>query len=285
MKLGDAPGVHVKRTRIDMKILVTVILSIVGALLALAQGDSESTAGEAATPLEGLLDRGTLSERFQVIVDRNPFNLQPPPPPAPPKVEEEPEEEEISLKELNLILAGVSAKNGQKRAWLSMTLPPTQPEQDPVERFFGLGVGEQQNGVTIKSIESNGDVEILYSGTSELLTFESHGFKNKKKPKAKPKTKTNVRTTRTTGSKPTRTVTARTGSARNTSTRTSPSTGRATSGNRSAVNASNRTIPTRPVRTQPRPQLSREERIAIIETQRTIAAEQGIELPPLPPIR
>ena len=273
-----------------MKILVTVILSIVGALLALAQGDSESTAGEAATPLEGLLDRGTLSERFQVIVDRNPFNLQPPPPPAPPKVEEEPEEEEISLKELNLILAGVSAKNGQKRAWLSMTLPPTQPEQDPVERFFGLGVGEQQNGVTIKSIESNGDVEILYSGTSELLTFESHGFKNKKKPKAKPKTKTNVRTTRTTGSKPTRTVTARTGSARNTSTRntstrTSPSTGRATSGNRSAVNASNRTIPTRPVRTQPRPQLSREERIAIIETQRTIAAEQGIELPPLPPIR
>ena len=268
-----------------MKILVTVILSIVGALLALAQGDSESTAGEAATPLEGLLDRGTLSERFQVIVDRNPFNLQAPPPPAPPKVEEEPEEEEISLKELNLILAGVSAKNGQKRAWLSMTLPPTQPEQDPVERFFGLGVGEQQNGVTIKSIESNGDVEILYSGTSELLTFESHGFKNKKKPKAKPKTKTNVRTTRTTGSKPTRTVTARTGSARNTSTRTSPSTGRATSGNRSAVNASNRTIPTRPVRTQPRPQLSREERIAIIETQRTIAAEQGIELPPLPPIR
>ena len=90
MKLGDAPGVHVKRTRIDMKILVTVILSIVGALLALAQGDSESTAGEAATPLEGLLDRGTLSERFQVIVDRNPFNLQPPPLRLPPKSRKNP---------------------------------------------------------------------------------------------------------------------------------------------------------------------------------------------------
>ena len=73
-----------------MKILVTVILSIVGALLALAQGDSESTAGEAATPLEGLLDRGTLSERFQVIVDRNPFNLHPPPLRLPPKSRKNP---------------------------------------------------------------------------------------------------------------------------------------------------------------------------------------------------
>ena len=268
-----------------MKILVTVFLSIVGAHLALAQSDSESTAGEAAAALERLRDRGTLSERFQVIVDRNPFNLQPPPPPAPPKVEEEPEEEEISLKELDLILAGVSAKNGRKRAWLSMTLPPTQPEQDPVERFFGLGVGEQQNGVTIKSIESNGDVEILYSGASELLTFESHGFKNKKKPKAKPKPKTNVRTARTTGSKPTRTVTARTGSARNTTTRTPTSGGRAAGANRSGVNTGTRAVPTRPVRTQPRPQVSREETMTIIQTQRALAEEQGIQLPPLPPIR
>ena len=244
---------------------------------------------ESLAEFEELTDESPLSGTYQVIVDRNPFNLQPPAPPAPPKIEEEPPKESVSLKELNIVLAGVSAKNGEKRVWLSMTLPPTQPEQKPVERFFGFRENEQQHGITVKSIQSNGNVDIVYDGTPVLLSFETHG--NKKKAKAKPKAKTNVRTARST-STPNRSVSARTGSSRNTA-----NTGRTTSSNRSNVasgsrsvpvgrnTANARTIPARPVRTQPQPQLSRDEQITILETQKAIAEQEGRPFPPLPPLR
>ena len=143
----------------------------------------------------------SLTNKYGVIVDRNPFNLQPPAPPAPPKVEEEPPKESVSLKELNIVLAGVSAKDGEKRAWLSMTLPPSQPEQEPVERFFGFRENEQQHGLTVKSIQPNGDVDIVYDGTPVLLTFDTHGNKKKAKAKSNSKAKSNVRTARSTAAR------------------------------------------------------------------------------------
>ncbi len=259
--------------------------------LVVAQEETEELpqVAESLAEFEELTDESPLSGTYQVIVDRNPFNLQPPAPPAPPKIEEEPPKESVSLKELNIVLAGVSTKNGEKRVWLSMTLPPTQPEQKPVERFFGFRENEQQHGITVKSIQSNGNVDIVYDGTPVLLSFETHG--NKKKAKAKPKAKTNVRTARST-STPNRSVSARTGSSRNTA-----NTGRTTSSNRSNVasgsrsvpvgrnTANARTIPARPVRTQPQPQLSRDEQITILETQKAIAEQEGRPFPPLPPLR
>ena len=272
-----------------------LIAGIVGLTSWFAAAQEES---EALPPMEDDLaeidttaGESSLSDTYQVIVDRNPFNLQPPAPPAPPKVEEEAPKEEVSLKELNIVLAGVSAKNGDKRVWLSMTLPPTQPEQKPVERFFGFRENDQQHGITVKSIQSNGNVDIVYDGTPVLLSFETHGNKKKATSKSKTKPKTNVRTARST-SVPNRSVSARTGN-----TRSSTSSSRAGTSNRSNVASGSRsvpvgrststarTIPARPVRTQQQPQLSRDEQITLIQTQKAIAEQEGRPFPPLPPLR
>ena len=231
-----------------------------------------------------------LQDKYQVIVDRNPFNLQPPAPPPPPEVEEEPVKEEVDIKELNLILAGVSSRKGDKRVWLSMTVPATDSTQEPVQRFYGFRENDQQHGITVKSIESNGDVAIEYDGEPILLTLETHGNKKQQKAKsksgAKSSAKNNVRTARTrTGSTPT--ASARTGSNRTTTSNRSTTANRMT-GNTVPVgrsSANTRTIPSRPVRTQPQVQLSREEQITLLETQRTLAEQEGRPFPPLPPLR
>jgi hypothetical protein len=254
--------------------------------LGMAQEEPEEVLEAAETFLDQLEEEvspesSLLANTYQVIVDRNPFNLQPPAPPAPPKVEEEPEKEAVSLKELNITLAGVSAKSGDKRVWISMTLPPSQPEQKPVERFFGFRENDQQHGITVKSIEANGNVDIEYDGEPILLTFETHGNKKKAKPTKKPKN--NVRTART-SSVPNRGTTARTGSGtttRNTSANTARN--RSVPVGRSANTA--RTIPARPVRTQPQQQLSRSEQVTLLEAQKVMAEKEGRPFPPLPPLR
>ncbi len=255
---------------------------------------SETTEDAETEPVvEDISESSSLSNKYQVIVDRNPFNLQPPAPPPPPKVEEEAPKESVSLKELNIVLAGVSAKNGEKRAWLSMTLPPSQPEQKPVERFFGFRENEQQHGLTVKTIKANGEVDIVYDGTPVLLTFETHGNKKKSTSKSKQQPKSNVRTARSSAGS-SRSVTARTGTSRTSTGRTSSgrttqaNTGRSNSGRTIPVgrtSSATRSIPARPVRTQPQAQLSREEQITLLETQKALAEKEGLPFPPLPPLR
>ncbi len=278
-----------------------VVLGVIGAVggsIGLYGQDGQETTTEATEPVAEAADAGSLPEapesltenlavKYQVITDRNPFNLQPPPPPAPPKTEEEPEKEPVSLKELNITLAGVSARSGDKRVWLSMTLPPTQPEAKPVERFFAFREGEQQHGVSVKSISPNGNVDIVYDGTPVLLSFETHG---NKKAKPKPKAKSNVRTARTTSSS-SRGVTGRTGNRAptgGTSSRTStPRSGgnRVTGNTNSRAVGNTRSIPARPVRTAPPQQaLSRNEQITSAQAQQIIAEKEGTFLPPLPPV-
>ncbi|MCS1412089.1 MAG: hypothetical protein M2R45_05292 [Verrucomicrobia subdivision 3 bacterium] len=226
-----------------------------------------------------------LTEKYQVIVDRNPFSLQPLPPP--PKTEEKPEKEPVSLKELDLMLAGVSGRGGEMRVWLAMTLPPSQPEQDTVRRFFPFREGEEQHGITVKSIQTNGDVDIEYDGTPVALTLPTHGNKKEVKPKGQPKN--NIRTART-APVPNRAVITRSGNTtiyRHTSaanglrTASARSGGRTVPAGRSAT--ATRTIPTHPGRTQPKQQLSREEQITILEAQRALSKKEGRPFPPLPP--
>ena len=274
--------------RYYLPILASIGLIFANGLAQEEPGEAPESDENSITSLEEETTSETslLADTYQVIVDRNPFNLQPPAPPAPPKKEEEPEKEAVSLKELNIILAGVSAKSGDKRVWLSMTLPPSQPEQKPVERFFGFRENDQQHGITVKSIQSNGDVDIEYDGEPVLLSFETHGNKSKPKAKATKKPKSNVRTART-SSVPNRSVTARTGSG--TTTRNTSAAARSSAGNRSVPvgrSASTaRTIPARPVRTQPQQQLTRDEQITILETQKVLAEKEGRPFPPLPPLR
>ncbi len=212
------------------------------------------------------------SDKYQAIIDRNPFNLQPLPPRPPPKKEEKPKEEPIPLEDLKLVLAGVSGKNGKKRVWLAMTLPPLVPEDKPVQRFYSFRENEEQHGIVVKSIQSNGDVDIEYKGVPVLLTFETHGNKKKVPPKKQPPSKSN----RLAANK-----------------KTASHYGNRTSTSRKAIPAKKTANPAGQTRTYSPPvqslqpkksQLSREEQIVLMRLQKAAAEQEGLETPPIPPV-
>lgn len=212
-----------------------------------------------------------LADKYQAIIDRNPFNLQPLPPPPPPKKEEKPKEEPIPLEELDLVLAGVSGKNGEKRVWLAMTLPSLVPEHKPVQRFFSFQENEEQHGIVVKSIQSNGDVDIEYKGVPVLLTFETHGNKKKTPPKKQSPSKSRRLSANKTSS--------RSGSQTSTSRKAIPAKKTASAAGQNRNNSP----PLRNLPLQP-PKLSREEQIVSMYLQKAAAEKEGIELPPIPPI-
>lgn len=237
-----------------------------GALL--AQGTEPS-------PSKAQLESGKTSDlagKYQAIIDRNPFNLQPLSPPPPPKKEEKPKEEPIPLEKLQLVLAGVSGKNGEKRVWLAMTPPPLIPEHKPVQRFFSFRENEEQHGIVVKSIQSNGDVDIEYKGVPVLLTFETHGNKKKAAPKKQPPSKSG-------GLAANKKTASRAGS------RISPSR-KAISAKKTPSPAGQTRTSSRPIRNLPpqQPQLSREEQIVLMRLQKAAAEQEGIESPPIPPV-
>lgn len=247
------------------RLSIAFLAGFCGALL--AQGTEPS-------PSEAQLENDKTSDlagKYQAIIDRNPFNLQPLPPPPPPKKEEKPKEEPIPLEKLQLVLAGVSGKNGEKRVWLAMTLPSLVPEHKPVQRFFSFRENEEQHGIVVKSIQSNGDVDIEYKGVPVLLTFETHGNKKKAQPKKQPPSKSNRIAANKTSS--------RAGS------RISPSR-RAIPTKKTTSTAGQTRITSRPVRNLPpqQPKLSREEQIVLMRLQKAAAEQEGIEMPPIPPI-
>ena len=212
-----------------------------------------------------------LAGKYQAIIDRNPFNLQPLPPPPPPKKEEKPKEEPIPLEKLQLVLAGISGKSGEKRVWLAMTLPPLVPEDKPVQRFYSFRENEEQHGIVVKSIQSNGDVDIEYKGVPVLLTFETHGNKKKAPPKKQPPSKSN----RLAANK----TTSRYGN------RTSPSR-KAIPAKKTASPVGQTQTSSRPIRSPSpqQPQLSREEQIVLMRLHKAAAEQEGKETPPIPPI-
>ena len=295
-KLRDGVGVvnsdmMTSRSQWYLSVLGTALLT---ATLGLAQEtDTETSAPDTETAtLDVESEEATaddLLEKYQVITDRNPFNLQPPPPPPPPQVEEEePAEEEVPIEELNITLAGVSGQGAVRRVWLSMTVPAGDSGQAPVERFIGLQENDEQHGVKVTSIEANGDVDIVYSGETVNLTLETHGYKSKKsksqKKTSKPTTRANASNRRVT----TPTSQSTTGN-RTTTNRSTPQTTSGTSRSQSrAVGAAGgavRSIPSRPVRTQPQQRLTRDEQITILETQKALSEKEGVFFPPLPPLR
>ena len=244
----------------------------------------------------------SLRASYQTILDRNPFNLQPPPPPPDPEPEPEPEEEESpELDELNLKIAGVSAKDEIKRVWMSMTLPNPNPDLPPVERFFAFTESEDEHhGVKVTQIGFDGNVEIEFYGKSHKLDFEEYRYDGSTAKKAG--SKSNVKT-------PTR-ISARelirrraleqqkNKSGNNTTTggttsnigTTSGSLLRGAGGSATTIRTGMQQIPTRQTRLSTsnssrapaKPAFSREEQILLMETQKAIAEQEGRRMPPIP---
>ena len=152
-----------------------------------------------------------------------------------------------------------------------MTLPSLVPEHKPVQRFFSFRENEEQHGIVVKSIQSNGDVDIEYKGVPVLLTFETHGNKKKAQPKKQPPSKSN----RLAANK----TTSRAGSRTSTSRKAIPT-------KKPASTAGQARTSSHPVRKLPpqQPQLSREEQIVLMRLQKAAAEQEGIEMPPMPPI-
>lgn len=247
------------------RLSIAFLVGFCGALL--AQGTEPSPSGAQL----GSDKTSDLADKYQAIIDRNPFNLQPMSPPPPPKKEEKLKEEPIPLEDLKLVLAGVSGKNGEKRVWLAMTLPPLVPEDRPVQRFYSFRENEEQHGIVVKSIQSNGDVDIEYKGVPVLLTFETHGNKKKAPPKKQTPSKSN----RLAANK----TTSRYGNRTSPSRKTIPA-------KKTASPVGQTRTSSRPVRS-PSPQqptLSREEQIVLMRLQKAAAEQEGIETPPIPPI-
>jgi hypothetical protein len=247
----------------------------------------------------------SLRASYQTILDRNPFNLQPPPPPKEEVIEEPEEEDSPELDELNLKIAGVSAKDELRRVWMAMTIPNPDPELPPVERFFSFTESEDEHhGVKVKQIELNGNVEIEFYGKNHELEFEEYRYDGPSGGKAKGKGKgSNVKApTRISArelirrraleqTKSKGNTTPNSSSGRSNSRVTSPSSGSLL---RNAGNASSRSglqrIPTRSTRTstnirQSQPTLSRDEQILMLEAQKVISEREGRAMPPIPPLR
>lgn len=265
-------------------LLVCLLLGMAGGNKLMAQESAE--------------DIDSLRASYQTILDRNPFNLQPPPPPPEPEPEPEEEEESPELDELNLKIAGVSAKDEIKRVWMSMTLPNQDPELPPVERFFAFTESEDEHhGIKVKDIGLDGNIEIEFYGKSHKLDFEEYRYDGSTKKKAN--AKSNVKT-------PTR-ISARElirrraeeqkkqGNTKgNTSSRTNIPRTTTSSLLRGSNNGTNtrgmQQIPTRATRistsnnsrTPAKPQFSREEQILLMETQKALSEREGRPMPPIP---
>lgn len=230
--------------------------------------------------------------KYERIVARNPFGLNPPPPPAPPEPEEAPPEE------VNVNLTGFSQRNNQSRVHLM--IPPEG--KDGKVQYLTMTANEKHDGIEIVNIDvANESVKIRNAGKLATLTFESNGLKRKAAPKSSKATAANK--ARTTASN-SRTSTNRS----NTSNRYSSTGNRVSAGsNRSAVSNRNsssgrsgtsaRSIPTRStsryssgrnnnvVRAPVSPFLGTGEEIAIqqaIAAEAQVIANPGVRFPPLP---
>lgn len=113
------------------------------------------------------------SDRYKVILVRNPFGLNPPPPPEPPEPEPEPEPD------VDIYLTGISTLLGKKRAFLK-TDDPKETEKEKKIRYYSLKIGEEQDQIRIVDIDVDaGVVRIAYKGDKQDLNLKEHGIEKK----------------------------------------------------------------------------------------------------------
>ena len=286
----------------EVTLLVIASFCLAGAMTTLAR-DSYATE---------VID--SLRASYQTILVRNPFNLQPPPEPE-PELEPEPESEEEEspeLDELNLKIAGVSAKDDLRRVWMAMTIPNPDPELPPVERFFSFTESEDEHhGVKVTRIGMDGNIAIEYYGKSHDLTFEDNRYQGasggkRKKPAAKGKPGSNVKqptrisareliqrraaeqAKKASGSNPNRSLPSVPNNRAQPVGAVRPVTNNSGNLLRNAVapvtRANGLSLPAQQIRNSPNnsQQFSREEQMLMIEAARALNEREGIAMPPIP---
>ena len=108
-----------------------------------------------------------IPEKYQTIVDRNSFGLNPPPKPPDPS-------EIAPVPPANVKLTGFATINGQKKAYF--TIPGKAPNE--AQQYVGLAEGERDGVLEIVSIaDSEGEVRIRNSGVEMVLSLKNNGFK------------------------------------------------------------------------------------------------------------
>lgn len=111
----------------------------------------------------------TPDNRYNTIVERNVFRLTSPPPPAPvpPPVD--------AALERNIELSGISTVDGQKKAWF--VIKP-KPGSKDLPKYVSLAEQEEQEFLRVVGIsEAEGEVNVLNSGNSMVLSFKNNGTK------------------------------------------------------------------------------------------------------------
>jgi hypothetical protein len=106
---------------------------------------------------------------YQVIIDRNPFNLRPiPPPPAPPAETNAPAEPPPEIK-----LTGITTLLGTPKVFLQLEDKKTKKPS-----FLTMAEGDSENGVTIVHIDpENLKVRVKNGDAETTLDFKNNGVK------------------------------------------------------------------------------------------------------------
>lgn len=107
---------------------------------------------------------------YQVIIDRNPFNLRPiPPPPPPPTETNAPAEPPPEVK-----LTGITTLLGTPKVFLQLEDKKTKKPSFPPP----MAVGDTEEGISIVSIDTeNLKVRIKNGDAETTLDFKNHGVK------------------------------------------------------------------------------------------------------------
>lgn len=127
----------------------------------------------------GLLLGGNLwaavPEKYQTILDRNPFGLVPPPPPAPT--------EPTTKAPVNIFVTGFATIGGEKRVYFMIPPPPKEP--GATHQYLSLSEGQREAGIEVISIsEDVGEVRIKNGGVETLLSLKDNGIQPAKLPAA-----------------------------------------------------------------------------------------------------
>lgn len=229
----------------------------------------------------------TADNRYDTIVDRNIFRLNPPPPP-PSTATNDP------VLERKVDLSGISNVGGHKKAWF-VVAPKAGSKDLPL--YLNLSEGERQDFLEVVSIaEEEGEVKILNSGNSMVLSLKVNILKPQPVaplspiPAAPPVVNTGIPT-------PTPQPAA--------ASYATPSYGNASSGGRGSVTVSGgtptvtaasgqtaesglRTIPMRTLRLAPQPAAVPEKPVdpltqrVLMEIDNKDLQRRGIPAPPLP---
>jgi hypothetical protein len=114
-------------------------------------------------------NNGLADNFYRVIVDRNPFGLQPPRV-NPPTVPTNKPPDKVDVK-----FTGITSDSTGKKAWLVIPTPPNKRDQHP--QYLSLREQESQGDIQVLEIDDKENtVKIANAGSTVVLTFKDHGF-------------------------------------------------------------------------------------------------------------